>query len=195
MKKLLVSLSFLCAIVTAQAQSESLSFDFGARGGLNLSTVTGDDIESPDNRTSFYAGLVAETPITERFSLQGEVFYSGQGYDITEEENELDAEYQLGYIQVPVLAKIYLIDGLNIHAGPQFGFKVYEEIDFEPLDNGGDVDTDAVQDFDFQLTSGLEYKFDGGFLLQARYTYGFSEVVENSSIHNSVFSAGVGYMF
>lgn len=195
MRTLFIMAALLCTGLTVHAQSESLSFDFGARGGLNLSTVTGDDIESPDNRTSFYAGLVAETPITERFSLQGEVFYSGQGFDITEEEDELDAEYQLGYVQVPVLAKIYLFEGLNIHAGPQFGFKVSEEIDFEPAEDEGDIDTDAVQDFDFQLTSGLEYKFEGGLFIQARYTYGFSEVVEDSSVHNSVFSAGLGYMF
>jgi hypothetical protein len=195
MRTLLFSAALLVAGITANAQSESLSFDFGARGGLNLSTVTGDGFDSPDNRTNFYAGLVAEAPISERFSLQTEVFYSGQGFDFTEEEDELDAEFQVNYIQVPLLAKIYLFEGLNIHAGPQFGFKIDEEIDFEPADDDGDFDTDTVEDFDFQLTSGLEYKFESGFLIQARYTYGFSQLIENQDVHNSVFSAGVGYMF
>lgn len=64
------------------------------------------------------------------------------------------------HIKVPILLKIYIIDGLNIHAGPQFGFKVNEEVDLNGENVGIDFGTDTINDFDFQLTGGVEYKFE-----------------------------------
>ncbi|WP_158974043.1 porin family protein [Cellulophaga sp. L1A9] len=195
MKKVVALLVFMTAGSSLFAQSWSDKFQIGVKGGANFATVAGDDFDSPDSRTSFYAGLVAEAPLTETLSIQPEVFYSGQGFDLNDNANGADAEYQLDYIQVPVLLKVYLVDGLNIQAGPQFGFKVNEEVDFQPTNDDGDIDTDAVRDFDFQLTSGLEYKFAESFFIQARYTYGFSELIKDTDVHNSYFSAGIGYMF
>lgn len=195
MKKYVFLIAIMLVSINASAQTWSEQVQIGVRGGVNFSTVAGDDLESPDGRTSFYAGLLAEIPLNERFSLQPEVFYSGQGFDITDEPNRRDAEFQIGYIQVPLLAKIYLIDGLNIHLGPQFGFKVNEEIDYAPGGNSGDINSDSVKDFDFQLTGGLEYKISRNIFIQGRYSYGLSEVVENVNLHNSVFSAGIGFMF
>jgi hypothetical protein len=195
MKRNVLIIAALLTGFASFAQAWTSEFQFGARGGANFATVAGDDYESPDSRTSFYAGLVAEAPLSDRLSLQPEVFYSGQGFDITDEENAVDAEFQVDYIQVPVLLKVYLVDGINIHAGPQFGFKINEEVDFDPNEDEGDFDTDSIKDFDFQLASGVEYKFPGGFFIQGRYTYGFSEMIEDSDVHNSVFSAGIGVMF
>ncbi|MEH6679943.1 MAG: porin family protein [Sediminicola sp.] len=195
MKKNVIMVAALLTGISSFAQSWTSEFQLGARGGANFATVAGDDYDSPDSRTSFYAGLVAEAPLSDRFSLQPEVFYSGQGFDINDNPDGPDAEFQMDYIQVPVLLKVYLIDGLNIHAGPQFGFKVNEELDFDPNDDAGDFDSDAIKDFDFQLASGVEYKFPGGFFIQGRYAYGFSELIEDSDVHTSVFSAGVGFMF
>ncbi len=200
MKKTTLFLCLIFCSATLLAQEVENRFQFGARAGVNFSTITGDDFESPKSRTSFYAGLMAETFVTEKFALQGEIFYSGQGFDI--EETTFagvtvtpEAEFQIDYIQVPLLAKIYLIEGLNIHAGPQFGFKINEELDTDPTGDGGDFDTDRIKDFDFQLAAGAEFKLTKGFFIQARYTYGFSEVVEDTDAHNSTFSAGVGFMF
>ncbi|MGO3238658.1 MAG: porin family protein, partial [Psychroflexus halocasei] len=174
----------------------------GAKGGVNFASVTGDDFDSPDSRTSFNAGIVAEVPYSERFSLQAEVFYSGQGFEVEDINfaganiNTNKIEYQLDYIQVPLLAKVYLIEGLNVYAGPQIGFKVNEEIDYE----SGDVNVDdtilpEAQDFDFSGTVGAGYKFDNGLFVDARYNYGFSDLIKDTDSHNSVIQAGVGFMF
>ncbi len=200
MKKTVLFFTFLLCGVVLFAQDAESKFQLGARGGVNFSTITGDGFEDPKSRTSFYAGLVAETFIAEKFALQGEVFYSGQGFDIEEISFAgipltPEAEFQIDYIQVPLLAKIYLIEGLNIHAGPQFGFKINEEVDIDPTGDGGDFDTNRIKDFDFQLAAGAEFKLTSGFFIQARYTYGFSEIIEGTDVRNSVFSAGVGFMF
>ncbi|PKV50202.1 opacity protein-like surface antigen [Aquimarina sp. MAR_2010_214] len=195
MKKTILFFSIILCSATTIAQDSDKQIQLGVRGGVNFTTITGDDFESPKSRTSFYAGLVAESFISDRFSLQGEAFYSGQGFDIEETLLTPKAEFQIDYIQVPILAKIYLIEGLNIHAGPQFGFKINEEVDTDPTGDGGDFNTDQIKDFDFQLAAGAEFKLTNGFFIQARYTYGFSEIVEDTDAHNSVFSTGIGFMF
>ncbi len=195
MMKGFISILLILATTSMSAQAWSNEFQLGFRGGLNFSTVTGDGYDSPDGRTSFYAGLLAEAPLTERLSLQPEVFYARQGFDIGGTPSDPAVEFQLDYIQVPVLLKLYLIDGLNVHAGPQFGFKVNESLDFSPASAGNTIDVDAIQTLDVQLSVGAEYKVLQTFFVQARYAYGFSEIIEDADAHNAVLSLGVGFMF
>ena len=197
--------------VSAQDNTSAKQVQLGVKGGVNFATITGDDFEDLDSRTSFNAGLVAEFPISDRFSIQPEVFYSGQGFDIREidQDNVFDTdenvEYQLDYIQVPILAKLYLVEGLSIEVGPQFGFKINEEIDSQPNSDGGDVDIDnedsSVKDFETSIAGGLSYKFTNGFFISGRYTYGLTNLFDDDSIfegvdaRNAVAQVGIGFMF
>lgn len=188
------------AITTANAQSsDALTPSFGIKGGVNFASITGDDFDSPDSRTSFHVGLLAEFPLTEMFSLQAEALYSGQGF-----ESDLDGEifggegkveYQLDYINVPVLAKVYILDGLSIEAGPQFGFKVNEEIDANANADDGDLNLDEAEDFDFGVAAGVTFETPMGLFATGRYTQGFTDIVNNRDVKNSVFQIGVGYKF
>ncbi|WP_417886189.1 porin family protein [Zunongwangia sp.] len=198
-------LLFVLVLGGALSMNAQEAWNFGVKGGVNIADFTGDDFSSDNSRTSFNVGLLAEIPLADKFSLQPEVMYSGQGYDIAEidQDNFVDTdenvEFQLDYINVPVLAKIYLVDGLSVQAGPSFNFKVNEEIDYKPTDDGGDIDiTDGVaeaKDFEFGGAAGLEYKFNNGLFIQGRYNYGFTDTFEDRDIHNSVWQFGVGFMF
>ncbi|MCF4102803.1 PorT family protein [Gillisia sp. M10.2A] len=197
-KSILVIAIAALGFTTASAQESVM---FGVKGGVNFADITGDDFGDAESRTSFNLGLVGEIPLSNKVSIQPEVLYSGQGFDVVErdQDNVFDTdgniEYQLDYIQVPVLAKFYLVDGLSLQAGPSFNFKVSEEIDYKPLEDGGDVDFDEAEDFEFGVASGLEYKFNNGFFIQGRYNYGFTDLIKDRDIHNSVFQAGIGFMF
>ncbi|WP_026450779.1 porin family protein [Aequorivita capsosiphonis] len=196
MKTTFLIVASFFGIAAATAQSDKTEVDFGVRGGVNFANITSnDDFDSPDSRTNFYAGLVAELPLHERFSLQGEVFYSGQGFEQDIPLIDEKVEYKADYIQVPLLAKFYIVEGLSVAAGPQFGFKVNEKVDYDSANIETELDTDSLKTFDFQGTAGLEYKFNNGLFLQGRYSYGFSDLIKDNSIHTSVFSAGLGYMF
>ena len=212
MKKFIVFTgALLFTLTSVYAQSDSKAVQFGAKAGVNFSKLIGDDFDNVDSRTSFNAGLLAEIPISERFSFQPEVFYSGQGFDILEidQDNIFDTdqnvEYQLDYIQVPLLIKAYIIEGLSVEVGPQFGFKIHEEFDSEPNSDGGDFEIDSddsyVKDFETSLAFGTSYKFDAGLFLSARYTLGLTNIFEDDTIlegvdgKNSVWQFGVGYMF
>lgn len=212
MKKLVFAvLVTTFSISQINAQSDDSSIDIGVKAGVNFSTITGDDIDDLDSRTSFNAGLYLEIPLSERFSFQPEVLYSGQGFTIRriDQENAFDTddniEYQLSYIQVPLLAKLYLVEGLSIEAGPQFGFKINEEIDTEPVSGGGDTvidpDDSTIKNFDTSVALGAGYKFNNGFFLSARYTHGLTNIYkddtifENVDAKNAVWQFGVGFAF
>lgn len=213
MKKLVLTVAIAAtSIFAANAQADSDLVQLGVKGGVNFANLTGDDIGDTESRTSFHAGFVAEVPYSERFSMQGEVMYSGQGFDINNSgqdnflDNDDNVEYQLDYIQVPIMAKYYVVEGLSVLAGPQIGFKINEEIDYQPNSDAGDINIEdtslpEAEDIEFSVVGGLEYKFDNGFFVQGRYIYGVSKLLKESdlmgdpSVHNSVIQAGVGFMF
>jgi opacity protein-like surface antigen len=198
-KGFLVIALALFGATAAQAQQD---WGFGVKGGVNFANITGNDFGDPDGRTSFYAGVVGELPIVDNlFSIQPEVMYSAQGYDLARnnQNNVFDVgnnvEYKVDYINVPILAKIYLVEGLSVQAGPSFNFKVNEQIDYKPTSSSGDIKQDNAKDFEVGGAAGLEYKLNNGLFVQGRYNYGFTNVFDQGDAHNSVFQAGLGYMF
>ena len=203
----LVTLVTLFSATTIYAQSDDSTTQFGVKGGVNLSTVRGDDIGKKNELTSFHLGLFMEIPISERFSFQPEVLYSGQGYNMTDNNAFIgEVDYKLDYIQVPLMAKVYIIKGFYAEAGPQFGFKVKEEIDFKSGSDDNDIiinsEDSQIKGFDTSLALGTGYKFDNGLSLSARYTHGLTSIfkddaplIGNADVKNSVWQFGVGFSF
>ncbi len=192
------SILFLAAMVFSTTFVAAQEFVyFGVKGGVNFSTFSGDgfsDFKDESARTGYHLGLLAEVPVSDRFSVQPEVLYSAQGFDLVRREDNNDVEHQLDYITVPVMAKFYVFDGLALEAGPQFGFVVEEAIDFgsteiERYDNNRN-------DFDLSLGLGASYKFNK-FFLYGRYNAGMTDIydVEGVEAKNSVIQAGVGLLF
>ncbi|MFD1096193.1 porin family protein [Salegentibacter chungangensis] len=177
-------------------------WNFGIKGGVNFSNMTSDGFEDNNSRTGFNVGLLAEIPVSDRFSVQPEVLYSTQGTEATRvfAGERYNGEYQVDYVQVPLIAKIYLIDGLALEAGPSFNFAVNEEYDFE---NGGlDLETEPemASTFEFGGALGASYKFNNGFFLSGRYTQGFTDAFDSDNwdddaVKNNGIQLGVGLIF
>jgi hypothetical protein len=205
-KLLSVSALLLGAVTVSNAQEDasnkdSMAVSFGVKGGVNFATLDGGDIDSPDSRTSFHVGAFAEIPVADIFSVQVEALYSGQGaeYDFRGSDGD-KAELQLDYINVPVLAKLYLVKGLSIEVGPQFSFLVNDEFDYNPNSDGGDIDLEdsAAPDFKtFQVgaAGGLTFQTESGLFATARYVRDLTDIAKNANIQNSVFQLGVGFKF
>lgn len=202
----------LGAVTVANAQenvsnTNDMSVRFGVKGGVNFANLNGDDFGDADSRTSFHVGVLAEFPLSEMFSLQAEALYSGQGaarsYTVTnpldpEFGERKDAELQLDYINVPVLAKVYLFKGFSLEAGPQFSFLVNDEYDTDPTGNNGDSPSplrDSLNTFEFGAVGGATFQTEIGLFAYARYNQGISDIADDVKINNSVFQIGVGYKF
>ncbi|MTG98868.1 MULTISPECIES: porin family protein [Myroides] len=201
MKKITLSLVAALAIgLTANAQTPDVKI--GAKAGVNFANINGSDANG-DTRTAFHIGAVAEIFINEKFSIQPELLYSAQGMkfdDIDEYYNDntfitTSNTYttKLDYITIPVMAKYYIFQGLNVQAGPQFAFNVAAK-------SAGEDMKDVIKTFDFGLNFGLGYELPLGLFVDARYNLGLSNVTkkiegETLKAKNGVFQLSVGYKF
>lgn len=195
MKKVILLLtSFISATAFSQEIVKSSNATFGIKGGLNYSTVTkGDFEEGLDPRTSFHIGFVGEIPlIGNALSLQPEMLYSRQGFEnnfVFLGTNYKD-EYQVDYINIPVLLKLHAGNVLSFEAGPQFGLKINEKV----VSNNSDVERDNINEFDTALAGGVTLNFNE-FFISGRYTYSLNEIIKDSNSKNSVFQVGAGFRF
>jgi len=89
----------------------------GFKGGVNYSNILGD-IDGTGARVRVHLGAVVEYPISSRFFIQGELFYSALGYkiDIGNEEQKIS----LNYISLPIVAKTHITKAISLDTGPQF---------------------------------------------------------------------------
>lgn len=193
LRLLLASIVFTAASTTAIAQDSKNSISI--KGGLNYTTITkGDFEEGPDPRTSFHIGLVGEISLIPKvFSIQPEAIYSRQGFEYDNLFGNR-MQYKLDYINFPVLAKLYIIKELSIEAGPQFGLKVSEKVDYKG-ENNTPPQENNYNNFDTALAGGLSFNFSNGVFLTARYTQSLNEVIKDTGAKNKVFQAGIGFKF
>src|SRR5690606_18002393 len=141
----------------------------GAKAGINFSNF-GGDVEDSDMRTGFHIGGLVEIPFNERFSIQPEVLYTAQGAEFNESGSFGGVPYnynvttKLDYIQLPVMAKVYVVEGLALEAGPQVAFLVADKYEFDgdlgPFDDEGDGDLDEndLSSIDVSLGAGASYR-------------------------------------
>ena len=91
MKKLFtITMALVAFTISAQ------NITFGAKAGLNFASMAGDDADGLDGRTSFHLGVTAEIEMSDTFSIQPELLYSGQGYTI-----DGDVTGKVDYINLP----------------------------------------------------------------------------------------------
>ncbi len=195
MKKLLTLVSLIGMIMVTQAQQD---IHFGIKGGLNISSISGKDVENPDARTSFHGGIMAEIPITEKFSFQPEFLYSSLGI----KENDENAELKLNYLTLPLMVKYYVADNFSLEIGPQIGLLLSADAKVEG-EGEGDV-KDLFKDFDAAINFGVGYKLDNGLNFGARYNLGLIKIFDSFDsfadeddikAYNSVFQISIGYFF
>lgn len=184
MKKLLLVL--LVVSFTGVANAQDLTF--GAKAGVNFASLTGDDVEDIDGRTSFHLGMIAEFLLSEKFAIQPEVLYSSQGAKASDE----DSEWKLDYVSIPVMAKYFVTEGLSLEAGPYVAFNVVSEFDME----GITVDLeDETESTDFGAAFGLGYQLPMGLFFQGRYAMGLTDISSEGDAKNGVFQLSLGYRF
>lgn len=193
MKKFIASALMLFAASTATfAQHEVGSFTLQPKVGMNITNITNGN---SDARVDFTGGLEGEYQVTDIFSLSAGVMYSRQGYkgkDYTEnvlghEVSYKAADWKPSYINVPILANVYMVKGLAVKLGVQPGFMVDK-------DEAKDVNT-----FDLSIPVGLSYEYSN-FVLDARYNWGVTKINKHDYSNgkdnrNSVFQITLGYKF
>lgn len=193
MKKVILAAFVLGTCTAALAQQQ---LKFGPKAGVNFANLSG--VDNAEMKTGFHVGAVAEIKFNEKFSIQPEVVYSAQGAKAN--IGNIQGKVNLDYINVPILAKYYIVDGFSVEAGPQIGFLVKAEgkgtVDNVSVTN--DI-KDNFKSTDFGLGFGLAYDLPIGMFVNARYNLGLSDIRNNTSsgdaIKNNVIQVGIGYKF
>ncbi len=179
---------FCLFLFVLTVSNTSVAQGLGIRAGANFATVTGGDIPEVGAITSYYGGVYYQMSlIKDLLYLQPEVQYSSQGFSSKQSGAKVD--YSMDYINVPILAKIYVIKIFSFEAGPQFGFNISDS--FKTTNGKGYT----VESFDPALALGFNINLPLGLSLDARYVYSFTETVTDTSEKNQVFQAGLGLRF
>lgn len=145
------------------------------------------------------AGLEAEYQVSDIFSLSAGAIYSMQGTkrDWENAGAKYTATTKLDYINVPILANVYVTKGLAVKLGVQPGFKVNAKYDTKTTALGIAVKTSSepdVKSVDFSIPVGISYEY-ANFQLDARYNWGLTKISKHGDDKNSVFQITLGYKF
>jgi len=201
MKKNVLTLLAVLALSTAAfAQTPT---EFGIKAGVNIANY-GGDIEGTDARTGLHVGVVAEMKLSDNFSVQPELLYSMQGATYSESFDDVPGEItdKLDFILLPVMAKYYIIDGLSLEVGPQFGILLSAKSEAEAGGETAEADIEVYRNFDMALNGGVGYELPMGLFVQARYSLGVTNIIEDTNdsiddfvLTNNNFQLSVGYKF
>ena len=186
MKKFMMMVAMAFATLTASAQAEAGTVSLKPLVGITVANTTNGN---GDAKVGLAAGAELEYQMNETFALSVGALYSMQGSKAEAGKLNLD------YINIPILANAYIAKGLAVKVGVQPAFKVSSKIKA----GGVEVDVDKVYDndiksFDLSIPLGLSYEISD-FVIDARYNWGVTKLLEGYDSKNSVFQFTVGYKF
>lgn len=190
MKKVLFAALMMFSSVGAFAQHAVGSFNLQPKIGVSIANLT--DMKDSDPRVGLVAGVEGEYQASDIFSVSAGVLYSMQGAKANI-GNLIDTTNRLDYINVPIMANVYVVKGLAVKLGVQPGFNVSNKLKVNNLD-AYDNPFAKAQSVDFSIPVGVSYEYSN-FQLDARYNLGLTKVFENGKDKNSVFQITLGYKF
>ena len=181
MKKFMMMVAMAFATLTASAQAEAGTLTLKPLVGINVANITDGN---GDAKVGLAAGAELGYQLNESFAVTAGAIYSMQGA-----KND-GVKMNLDYINIPILANFYITKGLAVKAGIQPAFKVKSEAKVDVVS----VDMDGFKSFDLSIPVGLSYEISD-FVIDARYNWGMTKVLEGFDSKNTVFQFTVGYKF
>ena len=104
--------------VSTFAQHAVGSFNLQPKVGVSIANLT--EFKGTDPRVGVVAGVEGEYQASDIFSVSAGVLYSMQGAK-GNIGNFIDATNRLDYINVPIMANVYVVKGLAVKLGVQPG--------------------------------------------------------------------------
>lgn len=227
MRRLFLLFLFVLTLFGAQAQPKWGTWSVVPHVGVSFANLTNDAIGVADNRNShsqtrigFSGGADVYYQLTDKLALSGGVAYTQAGCNFKDIPADLNAKhgtvfhnayFNLGYVDVPLLAHIYISKDLALSIGCQPSFLTKatshtEMQDYETDGKGGiKYDKNEVSEGDvkhwykktaFAIPVGISYEYEN-VMLMARYNIGLSNVYGHDlgDSKNRIITVSVGYKF
>lgn len=164
--------------------SEAYSQDskFGIKGGFNLSDLYTKDVKSSNFRMGYHGGVFAKLAVSSLFAIQPELLYSTKGACLEYENASLSgqANFNLNYIDIPVLAVFNLSPRYSIHFGPYFSMitdatleNEKEGEDYFNFENQLDKKDFSFADYGLAAGVGIDFRHVG---IGVRYSHGLQNI-------------------
>ena len=181
---------FFCVITSMNAQDNTIpKSNGGIKGGYNLAAVSFDGDGETEQRHGFHIGVYGESFISESFSIQPELMYSQQGYEITNSSGTFTQK--LDYINLPLMLKAYPSKNFFLEAGPQIGLAVSHKEEYDGLfSSSQEYDPN---NFDWGMNFGGGFKTDSGISFGVRYHLGLGDLYDEGKAQNRVFQFSLGF--
>ncbi len=194
----LLGIAALCVIMVPPAFAQKSSgMTIGVMAGANYTKASLDPEETGvdyEYKTGWLVGAFLGIPVNSMISIEPQVFYSQKGTKISATQGSGEAEIKLGYVEVPLLLKVWIPVSGNVEpyffAGPEFeynssckvkgsAFGITSEADCE----GSQADV-SIKSTDFAATGGAGIQFLMGgqsVRVDARYTQGLTDINDSSN--------------
>ncbi|PZX18607.1 outer membrane protein with beta-barrel domain [Breznakibacter xylanolyticus] len=176
---------------------------FGVKAGLNLSKYTvefGDESETSDNRISAAFGGFMNYQLSDKFSIQPELLISMEGgkEESSVEGFDIKSTSKITFLNIPVMAKANIANGLYLEAGPQLGFKLSAKNEMEAAGQSKEEDIEDMKSMNFALGIGAGYEMENGLGIGLRYNLGLSNLYDgegDGTYKINTINIGVSYKF
>lgn len=165
---------FLFAALTVAAifmstKSALAQAKYGPIAGLNLSNLSGDDVDSDGMLIGGHVGAFFNAGITDFLMIEPQLLFSMKGAQGKSDDTKMN------WIEVPVWVRYEMESGLNFNAGPYIGFLLSAD--------AGDVDVkDFYKSTDFGLGAGIGYQMNNGLGFNLNYSQGLSSIGEDFTV-------------
>ena len=183
----------LFTILTVVALSTTISFaqaQFGATAGLNMSNVSGDDMDV-DMKMGMHVGVSASFELSDVMTLKTGALYSIKGAQ-TDFGDEI-LKFNLSYIEIPANLSFAVSDQMSLMAGPYFGLLMGATMTID----GESEDLDDVAGMDFGINIGAGFSVSETISINAGYQMGLTSIDEDGDgdAKNSNIHIGMTYSF
>lgn len=185
MKKGLLLLTFICALTAAQAQ-------IGIRAGLGSANFSnGESQRAFTSITGIHLGAYYGIKATDKITIEPGLFYSGKGYKTVPLGTTVEISENLGYLDIPILARYAINSNLNVFAGPQAGFLLSRT---RTTGSVKDTNAESLGGYEVGAVFGAGYQLTSGVNLQVSYDFGLAPFnYYEFEVNNTVFKLSLGY--
>ena len=227
MRRLFLLCLFVLTLFGAQAQPKWGTWSVVPHVGVSFANLTKDAIYLPYNGTShsqtrigFSGGADVYYQLTDKLALSGGVAYTQAGCNFKDIPADLsarsgtvfhDSYFNLDYVDVPLLAHVYISKGLAFSLGCQPSFltkaTAHAEMQGYETDGKGGIKYDKNEVSEgsakywykktaFAIPVGISYEYEN-VMLMARYNFGLSNVYGHDlgDSKNRIITVSVGYKF
>jgi hypothetical protein len=187
MKHYLLPTLLAAGIITVSATVSAQGPTFGIKGGLNYSTLAVDEADDETSRLGYNVGLFARTSPEQPIGLQVELLYSTKGsttnYSTLFGLIEQEVDFNLNYLELPVLASFRIGSIVDLQAGLYaaylLGAKAKSSGD---LGSGSEeLDRDNFTSLDYGIAAGVGFNLGPNAQLGVRYLHGLNKVADSDA--------------